>query len=223
MRLLVALAFLLALPAQAAALDLGLGVQRKAFAGYPIIASVRAGGVANGETVSVQRLAGAAWRDVAPATIRQERGEAVFTLPKGRVRLRAAVAAETSPERAISVVRARHWTTTGDAGTYRGKAEGARLALKVASGGRRIRDFDTSVTMFCVGATIPQNHFLVGIAPVKRARIAPDGRFYTRVEHGSNTVIELRGRVRHHRVKGQVRLTVGTCDGVADYGAKLRR
>lgn len=74
--------------------------------------------------------------------------------------------------------------------------------------------------MFCVGPTIPDNHIMIGVAPVKKARIAPDGRFYARKKHGSSTVIELRGRVHRGRVKGQVRLTVGTCDGVADFSVR---
>jgi hypothetical protein len=61
------------------------------------------------------------------------------------------------------------------------------------------------------------------VAPVKRAKIAPDGRFYLRAKHGHNTVIVLSGRVHRGRVKGQVELTVGTCDGTADYSARLKR
>jgi hypothetical protein len=71
--------------------------------------------------------------------------------------------------------------------------------------------------------TPADNRILIGVAPVKRAKVAPDGRFYVRAKHGTSTVIELSGRVRRHRVKGQVRLAVGTCDGTADYSAKLRR
>jgi hypothetical protein len=108
-------------------------------------------------------------------------------------------------------------------GAYRGKSEGADLKLKVAAGGRQVRGFQTEVTMFCVGPTIPDNHLMIGEAPVKRAKIAPDGRFYARDKHGSSTVIELSGRVHNGRVKGRVELTVGTCDGTADFSAKLRR
>jgi hypothetical protein len=108
----------------------------------------------------------------------------------------------------VKVVAARNWTTTHDNGDYRGKAEGADLKLKVAARGRQLRDFDTEVTMFCVGPTIPDNHLMIGIAPVKRAKIAPDGRFYARDKHASSTVIELSGRVHNGRVNGQVELTV---------------
>jgi hypothetical protein len=77
--------------------------------------------------------------------------------------------------------------------------------------------------MFCVGPTIPDNHLMIGVAPVKRAKIAPDGRFYARTKHGSSTVIELIGRVHRGRLNGTVELTVGTCDGTADFSARLKR
>jgi hypothetical protein len=204
-------------------LHLALTVPRTAYGGYPVVASVRAGGVPDGGKVTVQRRAGKQWKQVASTTVARERGQVVFKLPRGLVRLRLKAVGGTSPARVVKVVAARNWTTTHDAGRYRGKAEGADLKLKVAGGGRQIRDFNTEVTMFCVGPTIPDNHVMIGVAPVKRARIAPDGRFYARNKHGSNTVIELSGRVHNGRVKGQVELTVGTCDGTADYSAKLKR
>ena len=207
-----------------AALKLALTVPKRAFGGYPILASVRAGGVPDGGNVTVQRRAGRRWKRAATATILRERADVVFTLPKGRarVRLKAVVGTQTgtSPARKVTVARAQGWTTTHDVGRYTGKAEGADAELKVAAGGRQIRDFDTEVSMFCVGPTIPDNHIMIGVAPVKKARIAPDGRFYARKKHGSSTVIELRGRVHRGRVKGQVRLTVGTCDGVADFSVR---
>jgi hypothetical protein len=208
-------------------LDLGLTVPKRAFRGYPVIASVHAGGVPDGGTVTVQRRAGRKWKKVASTTVHAQRGTVVFTLPRGRVRVRLKAVlgtqSATSPVRAVKVVRARGWTTTHDVGRYRGKAEGADLTLNVGGGGRQIRDFNTEVTMFCVGPTIPDNHFMIGVAPVKRAKVAPDGRFYVRKKHGNSTMIELSGRVRRGRVKGQVRLAVGTCDGTADYSARLRR
>jgi hypothetical protein len=210
-----------------ATLKLRLKAPRRAYGGYPILASVGAAGVPDGGKVAVQRRAGRKWKRVASATVLHERGSVVFKLPRGRARLRLKAVVGTqsavSPARLVKVVRASGWTTTHDVGSYRGKAEGARLDLKVAAGGRQIRDFDTEVTMFCVGPTIPDNHLMIGVAPVKRARVAPDGRFYVRARHASSTVIVLSGRVHRGRVKGQVELTVGTCDGTADYSAKLRR
>lgn len=208
-------------------LRLALAVPKRAFGGYPIVAPLRAAGVPDGGKVTVQRRAGRRWKRVASATVLQERGSVVFKLPNGRqrVRLKAVVGTQggTSPVRVVRVARARAWSTTHDAGPYRGRAEGAKLTLTVAAGGRQIRDFQTDVSMFCVGPTPADNHILIGVAPVKRARIAPDGRFYSRTKHGSSTVIVLSGRVRHGRVKGQVELTVGTCDGTADYSAALKR
>jgi hypothetical protein len=201
-------------------LHLGLTVPKRAYGGYPVIASVHAGGVPDGGTVTVQRRAGKKWRKVASTSVSHERGSVVLKLPRGTVRLRLKAVGGVSGARVVKVVAARNWTTTHDVGSYRGKAEGADLKLKVAAGGRQIRDFDTEVTTFCVGPTIPDNHFLIGVAPVKRAKIAPDGRFYSRTKHGSNTVIELSGRVHRGRVKGSVELTVGTCDGTAAFSLK---
>jgi hypothetical protein len=207
-------------------LDLRLTVPKKAFRGYPIVAPVHAAGVPDGGKVTVQRRAGKKWRRVASTTVFRERGTVVFRLPKGRVRVRlkarVGTQSDTSRVRVVRVAAPRGWTTTHD-GRYRGKAEGADLTLKVASGGRQIRDFDTEVSMFCVGPTPADNHFLIGVAPVKRAKIAPDGRFYSRTKHATSTVIVLSGRVHNGRVKGQVELTVGTCAGTADYRAKLKR
>jgi hypothetical protein len=201
-------------------LHLGLTVPKRAYRGYPLLATVHAGGVPDGGKVTVQRRAGHKWKKVASTSVSHERGSVVLKLPNGTVRLRLKAVGGVSHARVVKVVTARNWTTTHDVGSYRGKAEGAKLTTKVAAGGRELRDFDTEVTMFCVGPTIADNHFMIGVAPVKRAKIAPDGRFYARSKHRSNTVIELIGRVHNGRVKGSVELTVGTCDGTADFNVK---
>jgi hypothetical protein len=195
---------------------LGLTVPKRAYRGYPVIASVRAGGMPDGGKVTVQRRAGTKWKAVASTKVRNERGRVVFTLPQGRVRLRLKATGGTSHVRAVKVVAPRGWTTTHDVGSYHDQD----TKLTIAAGGRQIRNFKATVSMFCVGPTIPDNHIMIGFAPVKRAKIAPDGRFYSRTKHGHSTVIELSGRVRHGRVKGAVELTVGTCDGTADFNLK---
>jgi hypothetical protein len=197
-------------------LHLGLTVPKLAYRGYPVIASVRAGGVLDGGKVTVQRRAGKKWKKVASTTVFHERGRVVFKLPGGVARLRLKAVGGTSHARAVKVVPARNWTTTHDAGAYRGM----HTKLTVAAGGRTVRDFSATVSMFCVGPTIPDNHIMIGVAPVKRAKVAPDGRFYSRTKHGHSTVIEVSGRVFHGRVKGSVELTVGTCDGTEAFSLK---
>jgi hypothetical protein len=190
-------------------LHLGLTVPKRAYRGYPVIASIRAGGVPDGGKVTVQRRVGKKWKKVASTTISRERGKVVFKLPGGVARLRLKAVGGTSHARVVKVVAARNWTTTHDVGAYQDK----NTKLTIAAAGRQVRDFKATVSMFCVGPTIPDNHIMIGFAPVKRAKIAPDGHFYSRTKHGHSTVIELSGRVRHGRVKGSVELTVGTCDG----------
>jgi hypothetical protein len=209
-------------------LELGLTVQRRAFARYPFVAFVKARGVPNGSRVRVERRAKGGWRPETSTEVSGERGYVVLMLPRGRQRLRltATVGTETatSPVRTVRIARARSWTTSGrDDGKYKGQAENKDVGLKVAGGGRKIRDFIANVSTFCVGPTPDTNRFLIGVAPVKRARIAPDGRFYALVRHSEKTTVELYGRVRRGRVKGTVRLTIGTCDGIADFSARLRR
>ena len=146
MRLLVAIALALVFPATAAALPgdpgaalkLRLTVPKRAFSGYPILASVRAGGVPDGESVTVQRRAGRRWKQAATATILRERADGGLHAAEGaaRVRLKAVVGTQTgtSPARKLTVARAQGWTTTHDVGRYTGKAEGADAELKVAGG-----------------------------------------------------------------------------------------
>jgi len=71
----------------------------RAFAGYPVVLPLRLAGVPDGTAVAVQRRAGARYVTVGTATALGGRGEAVVTLPKGRVAVRAAVrsAARRSP------------------------------------------------------------------------------------------------------------------------------
>lgn len=122
------------------------------------------------------------------------------------------------------MVRPRGRTTSRrDVGRYAGKGEGLPVELKVARAGRRVRDFQAQVSTFCLGGTVEDNRFLIGVAPVKRIRIAPDGRFYSISRPGRDTTVEVYGRLRRGRVRGTARLTIGICDGIADYSVKLRR
>ena len=209
-------------------LDLALSVQKKGYAGYPIVATLKARGVPSGAKVTVERRAGRSWKRATSARVFGERGYVVLALPRGRqrVRLKATVGTETvaSPERVIRIVRPAHWTTSRrDDGSYRGQAESKPVALKVAAAGRQIRKFAAQVSTFCPGPTPDQNTFLIALAPIKRAKVAPDGRFYAIKRYRRQTVVELYGRVRRGRVKGTVRLTIGTCDGSASFSAKLKR
>lgn len=163
-------------------------------------------------------------KKVATATVFRGQGEATVAVPLGRHRLgaRAVLGDEqvASRPRTIAVVPARTWQTTGDDGHYAGTAEGGPVSFEVTGGGRKINAFSARVSMFCVGATIAQNHLLIGFALVARVRIAPDGRFVSLTHPRPNTTVHLTGRLRHARVtEGEVELTVGTCAGTARYSA----
>jgi hypothetical protein len=155
-----------------------LDVQRRAFRGYPIVATMTAAGVPDGETVTVQRRVGRSWRRLTTATASSGVGYAVLALPAGsqRIRLSATVGAQsaTSEVYTVDVVRPRGWTTPRrDVGRYTGKGEGLPVELKVARAGRRVRDFEAQVSTFCLGGTVG--------------------------------------------------LSIGICDGIADYSVRLRR
>jgi hypothetical protein len=206
--------------AAGAELSLEVVAQPIAYAGYPVVVGVRSRGLPSRTAVTVE-LDG---KNVATARVFRGRGEATVAVPLGRHRLgaRAVLGDEQVASRppAIAVVPTRSWQTAGDDGRYAGSAEGGPVSFEVTGGGRTIRAFSARVSMFCVGATIAQNHVRIGFALVARVRIAPDGRFVSLTHPRSNTIVHLTGRVRHARItEGEVELTVGTCAGTARYGA----
>lgn len=209
-----------------AAFDLRLKVQKRAYTGYPVILGLRAGGVPDDARVVVQRRAGRRWRKIASAGVFSESAEAVVVLPPGlqRLRLRAKVGDETglSSTRTVRVSRARSWSTTrADDGRYTGRAEGAEISLSVTQGGRVLRDFRSTVTALCIGPTVEQNRIAVLVAPVRKARIAPDGRFFAVARAGKATDVTLRGQLRRGRIRGgQVDVSLSTCTGSAAFSAR---
>jgi hypothetical protein len=201
-------------------LSLEVVAQPVAYAGYPIVVGVSSDGLPNQTVVTVE-LDG---KNVATAKVFRGQGEATVAVPLGRHRLvaRAVLGDEqvASRPRAIGVVPARTWQTAGDNGRYAGTAGGGPVSFEVTGGGREIHAFSARVSMFCVGATIAQNHVLIGFALVSRVRIAPDGRFVILTHPRPKTTVHLTGRLRHGRVtEGEVELTVGTCAGTARYSA----
>jgi hypothetical protein len=86
----------------------------------------------------------------------------------------------------------------------------------VTGGGRQIRDFHATVDTLRVG------RIQTGLAAVKRARIAPDGRFYAKVRHGHETTVEVRGRLEHRHATGRVELNIAGCVGSQAFSARRR-
>jgi hypothetical protein len=66
---------------------LSLGRAGKVFAGYPVVVPVKAPGVVDGTTLTIERRQGAGFRKVGSATALQETGEAVVKTMRVRGRL----------------------------------------------------------------------------------------------------------------------------------------
>lgn len=210
-------------------IKLALKVQSRAFTGYPVVGALRLAGLPDDAPVAVQRRVGKVWRTVLRTTASDGSGEAILVLPRGRQRLRVQAQVgnqrATSPVRVVRVERARGWKTSrADDGAYRGRGEGRGVRFRIAGRGRRLRAFSATVATFCPGPTVEQNRFLVGVAPLPRARIAPDGRFLAVARPGRDTFVRIRGRLRRGRVTGgRVELDIGTCSGSAKFSARRRR
>jgi hypothetical protein len=94
------------------------------------------------------------------------------------------------------------------------------MRLEVTGRGRQVRDFRAFVPMLCPGISPGQFTAQIGTATVRRARIAPDGRFVAASTPGRDTAISLRGRLRGRRVSGgRVKLSVSNCSGSASFKA----
>lgn len=203
-------------------LRIGLKVQARGYQGYPVLASLRLGGVPDGSRAVVQRRVGRTWRRVAGASAFRERALAVLRrLPRGRQRLRvvAQLGAQrsASPERVVRVGRARRWSTARDSGRYVASGGGTIARLRVTSRGREIRNFWAELAVTCFGETISENRLVPAVAPLKRVRIAPDGRFYA-----NSGRVELVGRLRNRRVTGTVAISYGNCSGGETFSARRR-
>jgi hypothetical protein len=146
-------------------------------------------------------------------------------LPRGdhRLRVKLTIGSQKilSATRRVKVRRARRWSTRkADAGLYKGRAGARSVRLTVADRGRTLRGFRAFVPMLCPGVGAGQFTTQVGTAIVRRARIAPDGRFVAVSTSGDDTAIKLRGRLQRRKVSGgRVQLSVGNCSGSTSFRA----
>lgn len=200
--------------------SLSLTAQARGYAGYPLTFGVTTQGLEDGAPVVIERRAGAGWVKVIGATVRKNRAGTPGILPTGTHTLR--VTAQTgdqllvSAPRTVKVETARRWTTARDAGRYAGSPE---AAFRIATGGRELRDFRARVVTYCVTNVGIGGTTLKAIAPVPRARIAPDGRFYGFYER-QGTVVTIQGRVQGRKVTGSVELSLGQCVGSGTISAR---
>lgn len=205
-----------------------VSVPAKQYARYPITFSVRAGGVADGTPVVVERRSGSSWVPVRtlnlrPPTMQKGRGAPVGVLPLRTKAVRVSVQQgsdrSASAPAAVRVLAAKKWSTTRDGGRYAGGPRGQNQRLRIAAGGRELLGFSATISTSCVGpSTLPgqpiQTTVLDGVAPVSRAKISPDGRFYAVRRYAKDkTAVVLQGRVSGKRVTGRVDLEIGACSG----------
>jgi hypothetical protein len=198
----------------------------RAYAGYAFFVTAQATGVPDGTKAVVQRRSGSGWSSVATAAVLGGEAEAAIVLPRGTQQLRVGLTIGAqqvaSAARRVKVRRARRWSTGAAAdGRYQGRAGSRSVRLQVAGRGRQVRDFRAFVPMLCPGISPGRFTTQIGTATVRRARIAPDGRFLAATSPGHDTAIGLRGRLRHRQVSGgRVQLSVGNCSGSASFRAR---
>ncbi len=193
------------------------------FAGYPALVKITVAGVPDGSDVRVERAAGARWVGVGEGTALGGGAEAVVTLPRGRQRVRAAVtiggAVVAGPERVVVVrpATAPRTTRASQDGAYRGTIRNRSVTLRIAAGGREVRDVRAFVPMLCPGVTAGTFTTQIGTLRIPKARIAPDGSFVRAAVVGGDTSFRVRGRLAGARVTGRVEMSLGPCVGNAAY------
>ena len=197
----------------------------RAYAGHAFFVTAAVAGAPDGTKAVVQRRSGSRWRPAGTATALGGEAEAAVVLPRGaqRLRVRLTIGSQqiVSASRRVQVRRARRWSTRkADAGPYEGRAGSRSVRLTVTDRGRTLRGFRAFVPMLCPGVSPGQFTTQIGTAIVRRARIAPDGRFVAVSTSGRDTAIKLRGRLQRRKVSGgRVQLSVGNCSGSATFRA----
>ncbi len=108
-----------------------------------------------------------------------------------------------------------------DVGTRRRQVQVGQGRRDLHGGWPRAHDPEVQrhLTAFCVGPTIADNRLIAAVAPVPKAKVAPDGRFLA-VYRPSSTTITLRGRLHGRRVTGgKVEISFSTCAGSTTFAA----
>lgn len=154
-----------------------LSVPRRLYAGYPALLAVETSAEPGSAEVRLQYRRGATWRTFATHGFVSKRTELVGTLPAGRHSVRALLAARSFSQvvatRTLTVRRAAGRSTSArDDGRYAARDRRERrtstLTFRIANRGRTLRDFKASVTTFCVGPTLEDNHLYVAQRGARR-------------------------------------------------------
>jgi hypothetical protein len=199
-----------------------LSLPRKAYAGYGFFATADVTGAPDGTEVVVERKVGSSWKRAGAGIALGGKAEIVVVVPRGKPALRASLAigsqAIEGDAKSLTVAAARKWSTSARSnGAYTGKS----VKLKIARGGREVRDFRAFVPMTCPGVTPGQFTTQVGTAAVKKAKIAPDGSFVVASTPEAGTAIRIRGKLKGRQVSGgRAELSVGACTGSLNFKAR---
>ena len=199
-----------------------LTLPRKAYAGYGFFATAGVAGAPDGTAVVVERKVGSTWKRAGTATALGGEAEAVVVVPRGKQSLRASLTigsqAIAGDAASLTVAAAKRWSTSSRSdGAYTGKS----VKLKIARGGRDVRDFRAFVPMTCPGVTPGTFTTQIGTASVKKAKIAPDGSFVAASTPDADTAIRIRGKLKGRQVTGgRAELSVGACTGSLIFKAR---
>jgi hypothetical protein len=182
-----------------------------------------------GRQVLLQRRVGRKWRtfDSRPFNTRTE---LIASLPAGRQRIRAVVligpSRVTVATRTVSVRRGGRRVTSGrDDGRYaaRRAPRNSTLDFAVTGGGRMLQAFKASVTAFCFGPTLGDNRLITTFAVLRPVPIAPDGSVVGLLETKRGARETLVGHLRGRRFRGEVSVSLSTCNGSRKLDAVRRR
>lgn len=188
------------------------------YAGYLAVFTVQSR-TKYGRRVLLQRRVGGKWRtfDSRPFNTRTE---LIASLPAGRQRIRAVVligpSRVTVATRTVSVRRGGRRVTSGrDDGRYaaRKAPRSSTLGFTVTGGGRTLRTFRSSVTAFCFGPTLGDNRLITAFAVLRPVPIAPDGSVVGLLETKKGSRETLVGHLRGRRFRGEVSVSLSTCNG----------
>ena len=202
-----------------------LGVPRKAYVGYPIVAAVKVESPSSPAQVTIERRSGSTWVAVGEVALNEE--DAFIKLPRGKVELRATArfGAESlsSPARTVTVAKPLEWQTSRrDDGRYR-DAKRPSVRFAVTGGGRTLSGFRADVPTICSSTTSPTGTE-PGISTVTlpKVKLAPDGGFAV---EGTYKSIKVRfsGRLHGRRLTGaRAAIRTSACTGSIAVEARRR-
>ncbi len=200
-----------------------LRLPRRAYGGFPLIATLGVRGAPAGTEVVVQRRSGSRWLSAGRGTVTGDGSDVTVTLPAGAVRVRARLVvggqALVSAQRRVRVRRAAGAPRTAvRAGAWSGAGG---VTFRVA--GRALRGFAARVPLLCpTPGMTGQFTTQIARASVSQSRLAPDGSFVG-TSTGGGAAVRVRGRLRAGRMTGgRVEMSLGGCVGSAAIAARAR-